>query len=347
MNIKHHHKILTQLQKKYVDDSVADCIKSPASAEVGQIVKIAAVDDAGKPTAWEAVDLPEQVQPDWNQNDDTATDFVKNRPFYSETKNITVENAVNETLKGFPVFSVGDTVTVNVDGVEYSLVAYDDEGCVTIGDTFNSVDNGEGQLGWNIYVDEEVYIYATESHTVSYLGIDHHKIDLKYLPTQRVAFTKSEYNDGALSDTMSDGEVLDSVVLNIPVLKSPFLEGQIACSPDGSLFLRNQYARFGYFVTVTGAIEINSDTLTSETFELSIPDGEIYRLKVCDIYTKTQYYVLFPSMPGGFIHTSVGFIDNSSTQSVAYINGHLFAFCTSSLPIGQDRTITLTVKKIL
>ena len=288
-----------------------------------------------------------QVQSDWAQNDKSAPDFVKNRPFYSETKNITVENAANVVLECFPVFSVGDTVTVNVDGVEHSLVAYNDDGYVTIGDTTSSVDNGEGQLGWNIYVDEEVYFYARESHTVSYLGIDHHKIDLKYLPTQRVAFTKSEYNDGPLSDTMSDGEVLDSVVLNIPVLKSPFLEGQIACSPDGSLFLRNQYARFGYFVTVTDAIEINSDTLTSETFELSVPDGEIYRLKVCDIYTKTQYYVLFPSMPEGFIQTSVGFIDNSFTQSVVYINGHLFAFCTSLLPIGQDRTITLTVKKIL
>lgn len=167
-----------------LSEEIADCIKSPASAEVGQIVKISAVDDAGKPTAWEAVDLSEQVQPDWNQNDDTATDFVKNRPFYSETRNITVENAVNETLKGFPVFSVGDTVTVNVDGVEYSLVAYDDEGCVTIGDTFSSFENGEGQLGWKIYFipgHNERNFYATESHTVSYLGIVVHKVDDKFV----------------------------------------------------------------------------------------------------------------------------------------------------------------------
>lgn len=44
-----------------LSEEIADCIKSPTTAEVGQIVKIAAVDDAGKPTAWEAVDMPSDV----------------------------------------------------------------------------------------------------------------------------------------------------------------------------------------------------------------------------------------------------------------------------------------------
>lgn len=67
-----------------LSEEIADCIKSPTTAEVGQIVKIAAVDDAGKPTAWEAVDLPEQVQADWDQNDSTAADYVKNRTHYTK-----------------------------------------------------------------------------------------------------------------------------------------------------------------------------------------------------------------------------------------------------------------------
>ena len=62
----------------------------------------------------------------WTQNDSNALDYVKNRPFYSETENITVKNAINVALERFPVFAIGDTVTVNVDGVEHSLVAYDD-----------------------------------------------------------------------------------------------------------------------------------------------------------------------------------------------------------------------------
>ena len=130
------------------------------------------------------IDKKYLVQPDWNQNDKTAADFVKNRPFYSETGNVTVENAVDVELERFPVFAIGDTVTVNVDGVKHSLVAYEDTGTVIIGDTTSSLNSGEGQLGWQIYVDvKEVWFYATEAHTVSYLGIDyHHKIDPKYLP---------------------------------------------------------------------------------------------------------------------------------------------------------------------
>ena len=43
--------------KKYVDDSVSNPLNI-TSATVGQIAKITVVDDSGKPTAWEAVDMP-------------------------------------------------------------------------------------------------------------------------------------------------------------------------------------------------------------------------------------------------------------------------------------------------
>ena len=154
-------------------------------ATVGQIAKITAVDENGVPTAWGPVDMPEQVQPDWNQNDDTQPDYVKNRPFYSETKNVTVENVTDAKLDGFPAFVTGATVTVNVDGVEHSLVAYydEDEGVFTIGDIYSSLENGEGQLGWQFWSDGEssVHFYATEAHTISYLGVFIYKIDDKFL----------------------------------------------------------------------------------------------------------------------------------------------------------------------
>ena len=138
------------------------------------------------------IDKKYLAQPDWNQNDKTAADYVKNRPFYSETGTVTVENAIDGMpLERFPVFSVGDTVTVNVDGVEHSLVAYDDEGLVIIGDPSSSIGNGEGQLGWQIYVNigEEVCFGAMAPHTVSYFGTDYyHKIDEKYLPDTLLSF---------------------------------------------------------------------------------------------------------------------------------------------------------------
>ena len=143
-------------------------------------------------TAW--IDPPQSgVQPDWNQNDETAADYVKNRPFYSEIGIVTVENVADAELDGFPIFAVGDTVTVTVDGVEHSLVAYNDDGFTTIGDTSSSIDSGEGQLGWQFYVlsgSKKVNFYATEAHTVSYLSSVYHTIDAKYMPKNLA--TKSE-----------------------------------------------------------------------------------------------------------------------------------------------------------
>ena len=136
----------------------------------------------------------EQVQPDWNQNDETAADYVKNKPFYKELRSVTVENVTDIGFSKFPIFAVGDTVTVNVDGVEYSLVAYDDDGMAAIGDPYSSIENGEGQLGWQFYVESGVVnFYAKEAHTVSYFAQEIVKIDEKYLPD--TVATKSDVNE--------------------------------------------------------------------------------------------------------------------------------------------------------
>ena len=50
-------------------------------AEVGQTVRITEVDEDGNPTGWEAVEFPEQIQTDYEQTDETAADYLKNRPF--------------------------------------------------------------------------------------------------------------------------------------------------------------------------------------------------------------------------------------------------------------------------
>ena len=59
-----------------------------SGASVGQIIKVAAVDDAGKPIEWEPADLPEQVQSDWNQNNENAVDYVRNKPLIAIDEDI-------------------------------------------------------------------------------------------------------------------------------------------------------------------------------------------------------------------------------------------------------------------
>lgn len=160
------------------------------------------------------------VQSDWNQNDDTQPDYIKNRPFYNGTKTVTVETKEEVELNNFPVFAVGDTVTVNVDGVEYSLVAYDDDGCVTIGDTTDSIISGEGQLGWQIYIEDgEVWFYTKEAHTVSYSVEEVVKIDEKYLPpiSKQVVYDSSNavFKEGANVYYFVDPTTLTDILKSI------------------------------------------------------------------------------------------------------------------------------------
>lgn len=46
------------VQNKVVTAALAGKITAPTTAAVGQIIKVKSLDDAGKPTEWEAVDLP-------------------------------------------------------------------------------------------------------------------------------------------------------------------------------------------------------------------------------------------------------------------------------------------------
>ena len=63
-------------------------IDNPSIAKVGQLLEVEKVDANGKPIKWKAVDAPNnQIQVDWNQNDSSQLDYVKNRPFYSELTN--------------------------------------------------------------------------------------------------------------------------------------------------------------------------------------------------------------------------------------------------------------------
>ena len=64
--------------KQYVDTAKTEAQQLGLTAATpGQIIKVKTVQD-GKPTEWEAVDMPSQ--PDWNQNDNTKPDYIKNRP---------------------------------------------------------------------------------------------------------------------------------------------------------------------------------------------------------------------------------------------------------------------------
>ena len=145
-----------------------------------------------------------QVQPDWNQNDDTKPDYVKNRPFYTGNPAETVlveESSVSFALSGgfyWAAFTTsfnaefGQTYKIYWDGTVYECVCENYKNFPIIGN--RSImglgsDTGEpfiilNQTGLNETGWESITTDTSASHTISISGVVAQvtKIDEKYLP---------------------------------------------------------------------------------------------------------------------------------------------------------------------
>ena len=195
-------------EQVYLPDAAYDDSIGLTSATPGQIIKVKTVQD-GKPTEWEAVDMPGGVQPDWNQNDETAPDYVKNRPFYTGNPVETV--LVEESTVSFAEYSglymaeltstfeatVGETYKVYWDGAAYECNCVDFQHMPAIGnlsivgagsDTgepfIMAISNGEG------IAIRTADTSASHTFSISGFGTEIVKIDAKYLPD--TIATKSE-----------------------------------------------------------------------------------------------------------------------------------------------------------
>lgn len=93
--------------------------------------------------------------PDWNQNDATASDYIKNRPFYETAPvetvmlpetTVTINLRENVVSENFPYsFEIGRTYTILFDGVETEYIAYDGgSGYVYVGYDVQAVMGGTG-----------------------------------------------------------------------------------------------------------------------------------------------------------------------------------------------------------
>lgn len=142
------------------------------------------------------------VQPDWNQNDSTAADYVKNRPFYTGNPVETVlfeERTISFSKSGGTMYTaellstfsatVGETYKVYWDGTAYECVCGEFETVLLLGNLSiigAGSDTGEPFI-MNIINGEGIAIQTKDtsaSHTISISGLvaEVVKIDKKYLP---------------------------------------------------------------------------------------------------------------------------------------------------------------------
>jgi hypothetical protein len=146
----------------------------------------------------------------WEQNDPTADDYIKNRPFYSEnTTNIIVPEIIVDFNNGNPYndpfsieFVAGEEYTVVWDGVEYKCIAYIAQGP-------NSPSIGNGSIGDASGGNDEPFFCTVYNGTVMLFSSDYnehrisiftatnivHQIDPKYVPMPEGIVTESDVYD--------------------------------------------------------------------------------------------------------------------------------------------------------
>ena len=160
-----------------------------------------------------------QVQSDWNQNDKTAPDYVKNRPFYTETVETVLveESTVSFADPGSGFYTaefpstlsatVGETYKVYWDGTTYESTCVDFRDMPVIGNlSIGGVGSDTGEpFAMQVANGEGIIIITADtsaSHTFSISGFAQEvvKIDEKYLPSN---LATTEYVDNSVSNPLN------------------------------------------------------------------------------------------------------------------------------------------------
>lgn len=152
------------------------------------------------------------IQPDWNQNDPTAKDYVKNRPFYTgdSVETVLVEESTVPFAENHGLYvaefpspvsaTVGETYKVYWDGTVYECTCVDFDNKPGIGNlSIAGVGSDTGEPFVMQVINGRGIIIATKdtsaSHTFSISGFVQEvvKIDEKYLPD--TVATKSDVDN--------------------------------------------------------------------------------------------------------------------------------------------------------
>lgn len=178
-------------------------------------------------------DENEVTQSDWNQNSESAPDYVKNRTHYIEEKYVSLLPATTETNSfrqvDFASLYEGRTCRVILDGTEYDCTAYyDSYGDLCLGDSRLSIiydgETGEEvpdmsnpqdvpffistyvEDGWGGPVSESWYItYSDEAtHTIEVVDAstkttEYHTLDEKFIPSTIARKTELDSTKSNLS----------------------------------------------------------------------------------------------------------------------------------------------------
>ena len=212
---------------KAAGDAIGKKIDAPQTAAVGEVLTVEEVGEDGKPKKWKtAPAADEQKQADWNQNDETAADYVKNRPFYVADEAPLGEvvftarsvNAITHTVNAMSIKvlrAIFSTTDIHVPRPQIRLFLCGKFYAANVdfnrGNFSFASDEISGHVNYNTgrewyleFQDNSVSFTVGESYSVAFFDINNKgyvKIPLGYFPdsifTQESAPVR--YGDGNLS----------------------------------------------------------------------------------------------------------------------------------------------------
>ena len=141
------NETIKTIDPKYIPSGIGEGADIDVVATPGQMIVVKSVDENGKPTEWEAIDIPEggaqadAVQADMAQSDSSKPDYIKNRTHWKETKltnatEIIAETTITGARKNFTgvTLEAGKTYAVTYNGETYIRKAAAYSTAVYIGD---------------------------------------------------------------------------------------------------------------------------------------------------------------------------------------------------------------------
>ena len=176
------------------------------------------------------------VQPNWNQNDKTAPDYIKNRPFYTDAvETVLVEESTvsfsfvashgvySATFPSTFEATIGETYKVSWDGTVYECTCVLIEGLPLIGNPSirdSGSDTGEPFL-MGVNNGNRINILTTDtsaSHTFSISRFVEEvvKIDRKYL--SKAAFITYNPKNNTYSSDLTNDELYEIMLNGWPVV---------------------------------------------------------------------------------------------------------------------------------
>lgn len=222
-------------------------------------------------------------QADWNQNDSTAADYVKNRTHYEES--IYVDYVLNMSptdIVGFSMPEVGKTITVKINGVESVETVKEAENSM-MGISYKYIGNIDfnslltGGTGWCVAEFQgDVNGRANPDTTITVENIVVHKINNKFINFDGFVRTFDYYFTGyTLYKVLYDdnGNVCNLYVCNnfiLPKANSQlfgFMD-EIGFSNVGDIGINSCYI-IGYIISSKdGSITIQNTVLGTDTSEM-------------------------------------------------------------------------------